>query len=220
MRDKRPQRIRDIQVDLEESLASLAGIEIPPELAGLRRLPVIDHNPQVSIRYLDSGRKVRGDAAASYFEPDRCEVVIGFTPIESDHQEAHIGYRTSESGDAEFDDANAYGQLIDRLQSAEELDMEFVGLTWFRDRYLPDCGLPWAQDRRLRGALIRRAIGQRLMLTSRVPNPIDPDRPVTAVRLNRRHPRLRGVETARDHAFEPVAIRGGPLSDTVLADRR
>lgn len=201
-------------------MASLAGAELPPELAGLRRLPVIDHIPQVSIRYLDSGRKIRGDAAASYFEPDRCEVVIGFTPVEADQQEARTGHRSDESGDAGFDFAAAGDQLIDQLQRAEGRDMEFVGLTWFRDRFLPESGLTWAQDRRLRGALIQRAIGQRLMLTSRVPNPNDPDRPVTAVRLNRRRLRLRAADPGRDRVFEPVAIRGGPMSDTVLADRR
>ena len=76
-------KIYDIQRDIEESLTSVATSTLPSALAGLRHLPLSDRNPQVSIRYLEKGRKVREDADGSYFDPDSCEVVIRFVAFEA-----------------------------------------------------------------------------------------------------------------------------------------
>ena len=84
-------KILDIQRDLEESLAGLATSTLPPALEGLRHLPVNDRHPQVSIRNLDRSRKVREDADASYFDPDRCEVVIRFVAVEGSHEDRKTG---------------------------------------------------------------------------------------------------------------------------------
>ena len=77
-------KIRDIQRDIEESLASLPTLTLPPPLEGLKHLSVGDRNPRVSIRYTDQGRKVREDADAGYFDPDRCELMLRFTPFQSE----------------------------------------------------------------------------------------------------------------------------------------
>jgi len=61
------------------------------------------------------------------------------------------------------------------------------------------------------------------VLTSKVPNPKSPSYPVTAIRLNRQHPQVAAVLGEQDSAalgFQPVDIRGEPLSETVLRDRR
>ena len=215
-------KISDIQRDLEESLAGLATSTLPPVLEGLRHLPVSDRHPQVSIRKLDKSRKVRGDADASYFDPDRCEVVIRFVAVESsdgpeDWRESST-LSLDEQADV-FDFETATGQFLDALKEVEG-KRPFVGLKWFRDQFLPGSGHAWASDPRTSGSLLRHATDQRLVLTSRVPNPNQPHHPVTAIRVNRRHPRFHSGAARRGAGFTPLRIRGGAISDTVLGDRR
>ena len=85
-------QIGDLQLDIEQSLANLKTSTLPPALEGLRHLPLGGHEPRVSIRGRDGGRKVRRDADASYFDPENCEVVIQFVPSDHPHDEfAHTG---------------------------------------------------------------------------------------------------------------------------------
>ena len=215
-------KIRHVQQRIEESLASLVASRLPPGLEGLRQLPVIDRNPQVSIRYVHNGRKVREDAAASYFDPDRCEVVIRFVPFESspevgDTRESRSADPAPEAVELELD--SAVDQLIEALRKAEGT-RQFVGLEWFRDQVLPKCGRAWARDPKARGSVLRHATDQRIVLTSHVPNPVQPHMPVTAIRVNRGHARFCQQGPNRSAPFGPVHIRGGSIADTVLGDRR
>ena len=215
-------KILNIQRDIEESLASLTTSSFPPALEGLRHLPLSDRNPQVSIRYRENRRKVREDADGSYFDPDYCEVVIRFVPIETNDDEGE-GRESSMSSPREYTDAldfaTATDQLLDELRKVEGM-RPFVGLKWFRDQFLPTCGHGWARDPRTSGLLLRQATDRRLVLTSQVSNPNQPLRPVTAIRINRRHPRFQPDATQRGARFKPIRIRGGAISDTVLGDRR
>ena len=215
-------KIRDLQRDVEESLASLPTMTLPNELSGLRHLPVNDRNPQVSIRNVQSNRKVREDASATYFDPDNCELVINFVPIEEPEdgtlmRESSVAYLEGSSHDVDLEEST--GQLINELTDAERT-RPFVGLKWFRDQFLPRCGRGWAVDPRTSGAMLRHATEQRLILTSQVPNPNQPLYPVTAIRVNRRHPRFQPSAPARTTRFRPVPIRGGPIAETVINDRR
>ena len=215
-------KISEIQRDIEESLASLPTAPLPSALEGLRHLPLGDRNPQISIRYLEKGRKVREDADGSYFDPDSCEVVIRFVPLDTSHDDDEgSAANTSRFHDCtdELDFVAATDQLLDELRKVEST-RPFVGLKWFRDRILRTCGHDWARDTRTSGALLRHASAQRLILTSQVPNPNQPTRPVTAIRINRRHPRFQPQEPWRGAKFKPIRIRGGAISDTVLDDRR
>ena len=215
-------KILNIERDIEESLASLTTSNLPSTLEGLRHLPLSDRNPQVSIRYLENGRKVRQDADGSYFDPDYCEVVVRFIPIETsddeDDQRASSTSSPRERTDA-LDFVTATDQLLNELGKVEGM-RPFVGLKWFRDQFLPTCGHRWARDPRISGSLLRQATDQRLILTSQVPNPNQPLRPVTAIRINRRHPRFQPEAVRRGARFKPIRIRGGAISDTVLGDRR
>ena len=233
-------KIQDVQLDLEQSLASLKSLTasaLPPVLEGLRHLPMGGYEPRVSIRHWNGKqyRRVRRDADASYFDPTYCDVVIEFVPSE-DPDDGDGGHGadmakasaddTGDTGEDDdggprgaFDREAAMDQLLDALAEAERT-REFVGLTWFRDRYLPARGHDWAGDARNSGPLLRRAIDQRLILTSQVPNPHRPLHPVTAIRVNRRHPRFRSGTAPRGGAFTPIPIRGGAIADTVLGDRR
>ncbi len=210
-------KILDIQRDLEESLASLRGVSLPPSLQGLRHLPVVDHAPEVTIRYRGS-RRIRGDADASYFNPGSCELVISFSPsVAHDPRDAGLG--ESEGPMEAVDLEQAALQLVAALSETER-QRPFVALKWFRDKVLPQSGHGWAEEGRVRNSVLRHATDQRLVLTGQVPNPHQPLHPVTTVRVNRRHPRLQGPPPASRTAFAPVRIRGGAISDTVLDDRR
>ena len=212
-------QIGDLQLDIERSLANLKTSALPPALEGLRHLPLGGHEPRVSIRGRDGGRRVRKDADASYFDPESCEVVIQFVPYDKVALRRPDGSEADGESAGAFDHETALNQLLDALAEAER-SREFVGLKWFRDQYLPERGLDWAGDPRISGALLRRATEQRLILTSQVPNPNNPLHPVTAVRVNRRHPRFNTDSPPRRARFQRVRIRGGAIAETVISDRR
>ena len=216
-------QIGDLQFDIEQSLANLKTSALPPALEGLRHLPLGGHEPRVSIRGRDGGRKVRRDADASYFDPEICEVVIQFVPSDHPHDEVALhrpdDSEASGSSAGAFDRETAMEQLLDALSEAER-PREFVGLKWFRDQYLSSRGYDWARDPRTSGTLLRRATEQRLILTSQVSNPNNPLHPVTAIRVNRRHPRFNTESPPRRAGFQRVHIRGGAIANTVISDRR
>ena len=214
-------KIGHIQREIEEGLANLTAANLPPALEGLRHLPVGDHNPQVIIRNVDGGRKVREDAAGSYFDPDRCEVVIRFVPVEAPgHGDYRADVSVPDSVDTTypFDVEKPLGQLLDELGKIEGT-RPFVGLKWFRDQVLAACGHEWARSADTLHSLLRYATDQRLILTSQVPNPNQPHHPVTAIRTNRRHPLFQSAAPSPGNRFTPVRIRGGSIADTVLGDR-
>ena len=184
------------------------------------------YKPKVTVYYTsESGRKrrkVRETASASYFDGGNCEVMINFDPVEEpqDHgiQREPAGTASGETGGGS-DPEMALDQLLEELARAEAR-RPFVGLTWFRDRFLvAECGHEWASNAETVRFLLDRAIKQQLIRTSRVPNPNSPLHPTTAIRLNRSHPRLRTDATAQTSRFNPVRIRGGSISNTVLDDR-
>ncbi|MDE0197059.1 MAG: hypothetical protein OXK78_02630 [Caldilineaceae bacterium] len=210
--------ILNIERDIEESLANLATTALPAVLEGLRHLPVSDRNPQVSIRYQHNSRKVRADADASYFDPESCEVVIRFETPMNDGRHENSALDPDALADA-FDFEAAVGQLLIELEKAEST-RPFVGLKWFRDHILSECDHDWSHDSRTRHLLLRHATDQHLVLTSQVPNPNEPHHPVTAIRVNRRHPRFQTGDPGRANDFTPVRIKGGLISDTVLGGRR
>ena len=213
-------QINDVTTDLEQSLANLKASDLPLVLQGLRHLPVGDYEPRVSIRPRGGGRKVRRDADASYFDPESCEVVIEFDRY--DDAGAEVGTRDADmpdAGAAAFDRERAMDELLEALAAVESA-REFVSLKWFRDKCLPTGDIAWAREPRISGSLLRRATEQRLILTSQVHNPNNPLHPVTAIRINRRHPRFEAERPPRRAGFERVRIRGSAIADTVLGDRR
>ena len=113
----------------------------------------------------------------------------------------------------------ALDQLIEQLTKAEER-RAFVGLTWFRDRFLvAECTHEWVRDSETVRLLLNRAIKRQLIRTSKVHNPNSPSHPTTVIRLNRGHRRFRADATGQTSHFIPIQIRGGSISTTVLDDR-
>ena len=219
-------QVRDVQKNIEDSLAKLSIVPLPDELEGLRHLPLDTHRAKVGIRSVAPngkvGRKVREDASASYFDPDTCEVAIRFVPLDepqSGHPEEEGGVSNSGGDTHAFDSETALDQLIDELRTAERMQ-PFVGLEWFREQVLPKCDYTWVRYSSDRVSVLRRATDENLVLTSQVPNPKEPMHPVTAIRINRSHPRFQSEGTMSRTRFKPIRIRGGAISDTVVSDRR
>ena len=210
-------KIKDLQKDIEESLASLPASSLPPQLEALRHLSAGGFNPQVSFRRVQDNRKLREDAAASYFDPASYEVVISFVPFPELQPESEVD--VLEGTTTPFDPDDAIVQLIDELKKAEATK-PFVGLKWFRDQFLPEKEYSWARDPMTSGSLLRRATEQGLVLTSQVPNAYQPLHPVTAIRVNRSHPRFQTNILKQGPIFKPFPISGGSVSETILNDRR
>jgi hypothetical protein len=115
--------------------------------------------------------------------------------------------------------------LVVALAKAEnDPQLGFVSLKWFRDTYLPRQGYGWSVAQENRQRLLDDAINmKKWILTSKVPNPKNPQYPVTAIRLNRSLGEVRRIleqEEGVASAFAPIAIQGELLSETVLRERR
>ncbi len=219
-------QIKDIQSNLEKGLANLHSARaLRGELEGLQHLAFRNCRPEVAIHYTETHKKIRDDADASYFDPQTCEVVIRFVlapEIErfSEFEPPHAHTQPSPQQFHEpIDSEEALNELLDALQRAER-ERRFVGIKWFRDRFLPEQGFSWARDPRTCGALLRSGTEQELVVTHQVTNPKNPQHPVTAIRVNRNHPRFRGEPPRGQVRFKPVRIRGGGLAKTVIGGRR
>jgi hypothetical protein len=114
-----------------------------------------------------------------------------------------------------------------RILDAAESEKHFVSLRWFRDVALSAATPTWTHDAARRDAALRAAIQRDVVRTSKVHNPKNPQHPTTSIRLNRTAPEVQaalrsanGSGGAGRGGFRPTEIRNGPLSATVLRDRR
>ncbi len=111
--------------------------------------------------------------------------------------------------------------LLEGLDRAEQSPgIEFVALKWFRDTFLEGSGIPEAD----RQALIAKAIEAGYIRTGKFQNPRAPKFPTTGIRLNRQSPVVQkaiGERKKKDLlGFAPVKLKGKPISETILEDRR
>lgn len=194
--------IRELESRFEEALAKL-----PSPLAE-------GHRAHVTL--IDKrGRKKRRNASAHTWSPASGEVRISFEPAKAvKHPRAVVHDKTPD----------IVRDLIQALDRAEQSPgYGFIALKWFRDVFLPGEGFEWGQSADVRQNVLRTAIDRRLILISKVANPRSPQFPVTAVRLNRTNAEVRetlGEGLARSSDFDPIEIRGEPLSATILRERR
>jgi hypothetical protein len=121
-------------------------------------------------------------------------------------------------------DDDRFAPLIRAQSKAEQTPhLHFVALKHLRDRLLVDEMPALAEEPQARQSLVADAIREGILSTSKKPNPRAPQYPTTAVTLNRSHPLVARIlkplpDERRD--FAPIAIRGQPLSKTILEDRR
>ena len=210
--------IKELQRRIEDSLEAVQEADdLPEALQGLRLLLPQDAAPRVTIRR--RGRRLYSYASAEDFRPEDCEVILRFDADEGDYGEEQPARRPYEEEDVR--PRPEISELLDALERAEQ-SRDFVGLKWFRDRFLPTEGYAWAQDRGLSGRLIREATIKSLVLTSQISNPRDPMQPTTAIRINRNHPWFQeaSAEPRQPAAPKPFAVRGRPLAGTGREDGR
>ncbi len=188
----------------------------------------------VEVDILEKDRKKRSDASRESWRPAIGEIRIRFGGPVDANRERHDSLSPDSpviqpggpSPDAPEDHrlTSCRTDIIISLErAAHRPGFDFVALKWFRDLFLPAERHEWSESSSTRHELIRGAIEDGVILTNKVPNPKAPAFPVTAIRLNRRHPEViaaLGEKGAPLSDFEPVDIMGEPLSTTVLTDRR
>jgi hypothetical protein len=202
-----------------------------------------NYRPRVSL--LDaSGRKKRSSASADNWSPESGRIEIRFEPTRSQRKEV----ATAEAGDrveaipvartkpekprgsipgattyihpAEADLLKALVKALDHAESKP--GWKFVPLKKFRDEVLPSEDIPALRTDAARQNVLRSAIEKRLVLVGRVPNPRAPEFPVTTIRLNRLMPEVKAILGGggdADIGFNPVEIKGEPLSATIMRER-
>jgi len=221
--------IEEVESRLEQGLAKLRSPEYKPLETLLQ--PLIPKGYRVHVSLVDKGdktgkkRKKRRNASADSWSPDLGEVRVYFEPesANADVTEAEQGPSESPANIRVASASEPTSDLIRALDRVESRPgYQFVALKWFRDVALPGESLDWAQSDSIRQDILREAIGRRLILISKVPNPKSPQFPVTAIRLNRLLPEVQAIlgEEVSDSDFRPVEIRGERLSATVLRERR
>ena len=189
---------------------------------------------QLKSKSIEGGRKKRRDASRDGWRPGSGEIRIKFggaaprprshKPDDANQEESDLGDIGIETAEANDRDLGRLSDFIESLRKAEQRPgFNFVSLTWFRDLCLPGEGYGWSNSATARDQVLRDAIRDGIVLTSKVPNPKAPAFPVTAIRLNRQDPQVvtvLGEQEVSASGFQPVDIVGEPLSETVLRERR
>lgn len=217
MNDRSVRDIKDLESLLEQSLSG-ALESLPPQfnLAG--------HRLHVSLHDKKSQRKKRHNASAGSWSPESGEIRVSFEPS------AEVpGISARQIAKERVEEAKVQlpsGALCDLIRHLDRAESKpgygFVALKWFRDAVLPAVRPEWA-DSDVRNTALREALDKRLVLTSKVPNPKSPEFPVTAIRVNRLLAETRAILGSPETAgvgFQPVEIRGEPVSATILRERR
>lgn len=158
----------------------------------------------------DKRRQVRSNSSQPY-DPEDVYLTIRFIPKNN--------RETTEE---------AFIRELERCSS----ELEFVSLTWFRDKHLPGVLpniFPSSEESR---STLNELISKGIVLTNYIPNP-DPEKPrTTTLLLNYQHSEVKKVQAASQRVQpktgglfpkrfpSPLQIQGKPLSKTVLENRR
>lgn len=213
--------------------ATIEGLE--QHIAGLIEGPlhalVAGHlGVKVTLRH-PNGRKIKRTAPSRSWIPEDGDLIeIRFEPVAVAPLAAVVAqvatqltapprYRTARPASPGNGSDARVDRLVQALARAEgSPTRRFVALTWFRDQALAQEGIyqPEARD------LLNSALRAGMVLTRKEANPHRPEFPVTALYLDRNHP---GVQSAlrqaeRRFGFQPVEVRGEPVSASLLRDRR
>lgn len=112
--------------------------------------------------------------------------------------------------------------LVLALDHAERNGVPQVRLDWLQDRWFPGSLSIWTGRATTRQRVLADAIDRGLVVAVEFANASNPQQRSVGVRLDRTHP---SVVEALDRAkalppFHPVPIRGEPLSETIIRERR
>lgn len=225
--------ILEVEESIQDALESLRSKPPAQQIAAvLAFLAPEGYRPVVELQ--EDGRKKRRTASAENWTPETGEILISFSkdvhrnaqkrsePSRPDalesrspslsHYAAPSELRGSRSLPASAQDS-AQQELCVALEEVERQGREFVALKWFRDDVLP-ARFSWASHPEERQAVLAKAIGQGLIVTSRIANPRSPF-PTTTIRLNRSQVAF----SEKTRRYTPIRIQGEPLSSTLLRDR-
>jgi hypothetical protein len=204
--EPRPSTASEIESELQRALSSLRELEergiLPGELKPLLHLaPPDGASVHVSLRHRDTGRPLRPGPAPSW-SARACGAWIVY--------EVAAGLGTA--GPAPVHAADAGGSpLRDFVRALDHVEkdphLRFVSLKWFRDTYLPKRGYDWANDPDIPRRIVHEAAESGLILTAKVPNPKTPEFPVTTIRLNRDHARVKELLGEDSEAPAPIVPR-------------
>ena len=203
--------------------------QLPDSLKPLIHLaPSEGTKVNVSLRHARNNRKVRIDASEENWSPESGTVSISYQPSPSVEMEL-TETKTAEpapSSQVTHSDLTrdpAQELLLELAKAEQDPQLSFVSLKWFRDTFLPQQGHDWTAATSDRQRVLVEAIQRQWVVTTKVPNPKNPQFPVTAVRVNRTLPEVRGILDSAfgfRPAYTPVTIPGERLSETVLGQRR
>jgi hypothetical protein len=247
----KPQKtILNVQSEIEAALQRLPEFahSLPDVLKPLERLaPPRGTCVHISLRHAGTDRQVKRSAPSDSWSPEAGLVSISYESSPSEGSPVHTGTSEFKSrsetipGGADTAAPNQNTVARDRsLKSAESSDpvielvralakaeqttqFDFVALKWFRDTFLTQEPHAWAAIAENRQRLLVDAINRHWILTSKVPNPRNPQFPVTAIAVNRPLPEVRAILGAMSGSrapFAPTSIRGESLSETILRERR
>lgn len=163
---------------------------------------------KISLQHAKDKRQVRADSKQAY-SPEEVVISIGFLPVSTAPPKEHV--------------------FVEELRAASA-SRDFVSLTWFRDKHLPRQRPDIFPSSNASRETLNELLGKGVVLTSYIPNP-DPEKPrTTTLLLNYQHSevkellsgeaRERGRTYQPSGSFQPLSIKGGPLAETVLSDRR
>jgi hypothetical protein len=186
---------------------------------GLNYLLRPGYRPVVKLE--EDGRKKRSSAAASNWNPETGEIVIFFEKIEPSVKDHHAEASAPAGASARQNDANSNDvtalqlqQCCNALAEAEKAGKSFIALKWFRDEALPAHHYNWTVDADDRQRVLAKAIEAGAIKTIKIPNPKNPQFPTTTVSLSRTE-----NHAAIASRFNPVPVRGEPVSHTIMRDR-
>lgn len=183
--------IADLEADIEDALDALADLDrrgrLPRELRALLALTAPPGaSVHVSLRHRDTQRQIRRNAAENHYVQGACGVWVVFELPPDEVREAPPSVALEPEA--------VLDEFIRALDRAEhDPHMSFVSLKYFRDQYLAKVGLTWARDFDLTRAVIQEATDKAILELSKVPNPRQPEFPVTTIRLARNHERVRSA---------------------------
>ncbi len=236
---KAEKTILDEQSEIEAALDCLPALaaQLPPVLKPLVKLsPRKGLRVQVSLRRGDAkdSRQVKQNAPARSWLPDTGLIAISYRPSTSEEDQAvasaveavqdSLAKPTEAAAKLAETASDPVQEIVIALARAEkDPQLGFVSLKWFRDSYVPQQGFAWSAIPDERQRVLVSAIDRNLILTSKVANPKNPQFPVTAIKVNRPLSEVQSIlqrEPGPRAVFNPIAMRGEPLSETVLRQRR
>jgi len=206
-----PQTIAEAQNSIKAALLSLASTASESATPFLRP-PGYD----LVVELREEGQPIRRNASSENWSPEKGEVFIYFEKQRQSQAPMLQVVEAKPTVNGNNESESPVKQLANALHETERT-RDFVSLKWFRDDVLPTRGFPWAQDPTERQTVMRDAIEAGYVLTSRVHNPHAPQYPTTTIRANR--VKLASNSSAPPTRYNPVPVRGEPVSTTLLRDR-